>query len=415
MVTKIGTSASERINGTNSADVLYGRGGNDTLLGLATADHLYGELGSDLLKGGLGNDRVDGGAGTDRASWYNDGGTRGVEVDLSNGTAERGSETDTLLSIEDVTGTIYADVLFGNNGANDIRGSRGTDTVYGLGGNDWLYGENGNDYLDDGSEEELEPGNDWFYGGSGDDILNSRNGSDRLYGEAGRDTLFGGHGSSILDGGRGADFLRPEGGNDTLILGSDAADNVLFFYYAPDPNLESIGQDTVRGFTNAAHTFNISAYANLPDGRLAALDTRDFLDSNDDGRINDADAEVTKVGSDLLLDLDAVFSRAFGGGSFGTQHITLEGAGGGFAIGRIEKIPEREPHLQHSDCYRGWHSRTAGLGRRLRPACNRPWQRHPYRLFVRLSEQRRSCAACGCWPYAAATATHPSRHVLEDK
>ena len=33
--------------------------------------------------------------------------------------------------------------------------------------------------------------------------------------------------------------------------------------------------------------------------------------------------------------------RAFGGGSFGTQHITLEGAGDGFAIGRIEKIPER--------------------------------------------------------------------------
>ena len=304
-------------NGTNSADVLYGRGGNDTLLGFAAADHLYGELGNDLLKGGLGNDRVDGGAGTDRASWYNDGGTRGVEVDLSNGTAERGSETDTLLSIEDVTGTIYADVLFGNNGANDIRGSRGTDTVYGLGGNDWLYGENGNDYLDDGSEEELEAGNDWFYGGSGDDILNSRNGSDRLYGEVGRDTLFGGHGSSILDGGRGADFLRPEGGNDTLVLGSDAADNVLFFDYAPDPNIESIGQDTVRGFTNAAHTFNISADAYLPDGRLAALDTRDFLDSNDDGRISDADAEVTKVGANLLLDLDAVFARAFGGGSFG--------------------------------------------------------------------------------------------------
>ena len=113
MVTKIGTSASERINGTNSADVLYGRGGNDTLFGLAAADRLYGELGNDLLKGGLGNDRVDGGDGTDRASWYDDGGTRGVTVDLSNGTATRGSETDTLLSIENVTGTIYADVLYG--------------------------------------------------------------------------------------------------------------------------------------------------------------------------------------------------------------------------------------------------------------------------------------------------------------
>ena len=310
-------------------------------MGLAAADQLFGELGNDLLKGGLGNDRVDGGNGTDRASWYDDGGTSGVTVQLFDGTATRGRETDTLLSIENVTGTIYADALYGDNNANHMRGSRGTDTLYGLEGNDWLYGENGNDYLDDGSQEELEPGNDWFYGGSGDDTLNSRNGNDRLFGEAGRDTLFGGQGSSILDGGRGADFLRPGGGNDTLILGSDVADHVLFFYYAPDPNNESIGQDTVRGFTSAAHTFNINAYAYLPDGRLAALDTRDFLDSNDDGRISGSDAEVTKVGTDLLLDLDAVFARAFGGGSFGTQHITLEGAGDGFAIGRIEKIPER--------------------------------------------------------------------------
>ena len=110
MVTRIGTSASARINGTNSADVLYGRGGNDTLLGLAAADRLYGELGNDLLKGGSGttaSTAVPGQIARPGTTMAGPGESRLICPAVL---PSSGSETDTLLSIENVTGTIYANV-----------------------------------------------------------------------------------------------------------------------------------------------------------------------------------------------------------------------------------------------------------------------------------------------------------------
>jgi Ca2+-binding RTX toxin-like protein len=127
-ITKTGTAKSETIKGTNSADNLRGAGGNDTIRAFGGNDRLYGDSGDDVLLGGRGDDSVDGGIGRDRASWYNDGGTQGIVVDLVEGKATRGREIDTLVSIEDVTGTAHADAINGSSAANNIRAAGGDDT-----------------------------------------------------------------------------------------------------------------------------------------------------------------------------------------------------------------------------------------------------------------------------------------------
>jgi hypothetical protein len=84
----------------------------------------------------------------------------------------------------------------------------------------------------------------------------------------------------------------------------------------------------------ARHQLDINLEGFLLDGRMAAIDARDFLDSNDDGRIDATDSEVDRAGSDLVLDLDAVMTRALGKGDFGTQEVTLQGVAN-FSAGRI--------------------------------------------------------------------------------
>jgi len=55
-----------------------------------------------------------------------------VTVDLTAGTASGGAGSDTLLSIENVTGGGFDDTLSGDAGANVLDGAAGADTMAGL-------------------------------------------------------------------------------------------------------------------------------------------------------------------------------------------------------------------------------------------------------------------------------------------
>ena len=59
---------------------------------------------------------------------------------------------------------------------------------------------------------------------------------------------------------------------------------------------------------SARDTLEIDIYF-TGDGELF-VDVRDFLDSDDNGRIDALDLEVERSGTDLVLDLDAVGERA---------------------------------------------------------------------------------------------------------
>ncbi|MCH8038703.1 MAG: hypothetical protein IIC53_16505, partial [Proteobacteria bacterium] len=131
--------------GTDGIDAIFGRGGNDTLFGLDGDDLLDGGIGDDILHGGAGADVLDGGEGSDWASWA--GSPEGVSIDLAAGTASGGdADGDTLISIENLEGSDFADTLSGDDGANVLSGGIGDDTLHGGAGADVLDGGEGSDW-----------------------------------------------------------------------------------------------------------------------------------------------------------------------------------------------------------------------------------------------------------------------------
>src|SRR5262249_14945640 len=142
-----GGSGSDNLYGQAGDDRLFGAAGNDGLQGGAGDDQLFGGAGNDGLEGGLGADLLDGGAGEDAAMYWNE--NAGVSASLAAGVGAAGAAAgDHYVSIEDLWGSTFNDVLEGNNEANLIQGLDGDDVIRGLGGNDILYGWKGNDSLD---------------------------------------------------------------------------------------------------------------------------------------------------------------------------------------------------------------------------------------------------------------------------
>src|SRR3954471_3326796 len=110
----------EDLRGTEFADTLQGNGSANFLDGNAGADSLNGRGGNDVLAGGVGSNILDGGSGTDRVTYS--GSLTAVSVDLGTDTAARGTETDQIFNIENVTGSNNADGIRGNNFANVLQG-----------------------------------------------------------------------------------------------------------------------------------------------------------------------------------------------------------------------------------------------------------------------------------------------------
>jgi Ca2+-binding RTX toxin-like protein len=117
----VGSTFGDSLTGSEGINVLAGGVGNDVLAGLA---------GADTLNGGNGNDTA-----TYAAS------TAGVIVDLALGAGLGGDATnDTLISIENLTGSGFADTLVGNDFANALSGGDGADRLIGGRGVDTLTG-----------------------------------------------------------------------------------------------------------------------------------------------------------------------------------------------------------------------------------------------------------------------------------
>lgn len=139
---------------------LYGSAFGDTLIGNAGVNYLSGGAGDDRLEGGAGDDHLEGGAGY---NWLDGGDGHdvvsydtapvGVRVDLKLfgevGTFPQPTHgSDRLISIEDVYGSRFNDVIEGDAGDNYLAGNDGDDYLYGgLGGADFLDGGAGNDSL----------------------------------------------------------------------------------------------------------------------------------------------------------------------------------------------------------------------------------------------------------------------------
>ena len=173
--TIVGNGGNDDLEGDDGNDDLFGGDGDDDLEGGAGDDNLFGGDDEDDFRPGQGNDYVDGGAsfaefsGGDRVRYdreHEDGGFLGVVVDLAAETAtDTFGDTDTLISIEEVEGSIYGDTILGASSDDQLRGDDGNDLLEGRDGDDDLAGEDGNDTLDGGV------GGDFLQPGLGTDVV----------------------------------------------------------------------------------------------------------------------------------------------------------------------------------------------------------------------------------------------------
>jgi Ca2+-binding RTX toxin-like protein len=276
---------SASLNGTgNSGDNhIVGNSGDNVLIGGAGHDTLEGGDGNDTLMGGIGDDYLDGGTGNNTASYADAAMTQGVNVDLTiSGPQDTGgSGTDTLLNIQNLQGSAFADHLTGDANANILNGGAGDDTLTGGGGTDSMDGGAGNDtyviastadhtaaeihdsgsasdtdtvlftatasgstltlYAGDTGIEQVyigQPGNSdttalnvdasatlnalTITGNAGANSISGSNWDDHIDGGDGSDTLVGNAGNDWLSGGDGNDRLQGGIGNDTLDGGTGA-------------------------------------------------------------------------------------------------------------------------------------------------------------------------------------------------
>ncbi len=139
--------------GSDFNDVIGIGEGNNSLRGLGGDDWLWGQGGDDVLDGGTGGDILFGGAGSDTISYQNAAtGIYLVFTDFGNRTGE--SMGDTLISVENINGSQFGDIL--GIGEDD-------NCLFGAGGDDILLGQGGNDTIDGGQ------GDDVHWGGTGAD------------------------------------------------------------------------------------------------------------------------------------------------------------------------------------------------------------------------------------------------------
>lgn len=334
--------------GEDGSDTVYGGSGNDRLNGEAGDDQLYGGPGDDVLLGGTGRNTLDGGPGRDTASF--EFAAAGITANLD-APAESGNlvRQNTLVSIENLTGSNHDDTLIGDAGNNVLSGLAGDDTLAGGAGDDVLRGGPGADTLDGGagtdtadySESasgilhtegdtlngiEIIMGSDYrdhlfgpdvkphesyastgtftyypsisspditIHGGPGNDEIHSNTGNDTLYGGAGDDVIISTGGNNILYGGPGDDYLRTnETGNNTIHPGT--GDNRVYLGDGPDTVVISLRPDLADSRDAVDHVYDFDPAEDKID--LTAFNLDDDYDLNLSLNINnDIELDLTDV------------------------------------------------------------------------------------------------------------------------
>ncbi|HEX8063294.1 MAG TPA: calcium-binding protein [Allosphingosinicella sp.] len=338
------------LRGTNFADILIlatqsamltveAGDGNDEIRSGGSSTTIYGGNGDDFLISGSGADYFDGGAGNDTADYRN--ATAMVIASIAPPDQPGyGANGDELRNIENLHGSAFGDVLYGNLLANRLDGGGGNDTLIGFGGDDQLYGGAGADRTEGGL------GNDFYTVDNAGDVVveNANEGADTvatsisytlganvenlqaaniggtdplsLTGNALNNFIWGTQGNNVIDGAGGADFMIGYAGNDFYHV-----DNTGDIAY----ELDGGGSDTVAttiSYTLAAHVENLQA-VNIGGTDPLALTgnaLNNYIWATQGNNVIDGGA-----GADVMI--------GYGGNDFyfvdNAADVTVENAGGG--------------------------------------------------------------------------------------
>lgn len=255
------TQGNSKINGIqlrgfntadDAADKLIGGDGNDTLLGYAGSDILDGSAGDDTVSYAHNYGKVVVDLAAQTGEEYGDAGSSEADEVVS---------TDTIVNVENVTGSLYGDSVTGDDGANTVDGLDGDDQLFGQGGDDVLVGGTGSDGLDGGEGSDtadysgdtgrlvadLTARSASQYGANGSELadvvafVDGLVDVENIIGTAFDDTLLGDHHANRLTGGDGDDLLRGGDGDDEL-EGDFGSDTVSY-----DTNTAGVVVDLVHG------------------------------------------------------------------------------------------------------------------------------------------------------------------------
>jgi Ca2+-binding RTX toxin-like protein len=292
----IGGTANDKFYGSAADNAFWGGKGNDLLDGREGNDKLYGDEGDDTLIGGAGKDLLDGGDGVDTVDYSTS--NAGVIVNLATGAAAGGdAEGDTLSSVENLTGSKFADVLTGDAKANVLNAGAGNDVIMGSGGGDTIDGGADTDSVDysnsnAGVTVNLATGLGSGGFAQGDKLSNVEN----LTGSSFADVLTGDAKANILNAGAGNDIIMGSGGGDTIDGGADS-DTAN---YANSDAAVTVSLATGVGLGGFAEGDKLSNIENLIGSKFADRLTGDAGDNLLNGGAGD-DNLVGGAGADLLV------------------------------------------------------------------------------------------------------------------
>lgn len=241
----------ENLTGSAFNDVLTG---SNPSVGGPGVNRLSGLDGNDMLQGRGGADVLDGGIGSDTGSYAD--AAAGVVASLASPAGNTGDAAgDTYISIENLTGSAFADALSGNGQGNVLTGGEGGDALNGLGGSDTAA--YGNATAGVFASLTMPASNTGEAAGDTYASIENLSGSvfaDTLVGDAGVNGLFGLQGDDVLQGRAGADLLSGKDGSDTASY-SAATGAVVASLIAPGTNTgEAAGDiyDSIENLTGSA-------------------------------------------------------------------------------------------------------------------------------------------------------------------
>ena len=244
---------------------------NGRILAAGTAS-MTGNAADNVIVAGAGSNVIDGAAGRDTASFEAASAAVIVSLAVAGAQATGGSGSDTLVSIENLVGSAFADRLTGNAAANRLAGGAGNDVLVGGAGNDTMQGGDGDDtfvvdaaldvVVEDaaasGGRDLVRAAIDYRLGEGLEDLRlegtalrGTGNALDnRITGNDGANTLVGGGGNDELDGGAGNDSMAGGTGDDTYVV-AQALDRVT--------EQAGAGFDTVRAGVTHTLAANVEA------------------------------------------------------------------------------------------------------------------------------------------------------------
>ncbi|HEV2748601.1 MAG TPA: M10 family metallopeptidase C-terminal domain-containing protein [Allosphingosinicella sp.] len=242
----IRSSLTHRLGAGFESLILTGRAAADgagnalanSLTGNNAGNRLDGGGGDDRLDGGRGEDVLDGGEGSDTASYASAAAAVAVDLSLISAQQTGGAGRDTLVAIENLAGSRFADSLTGDGGGNLIDGGAGADAMAGGGGDDLYIVDHDADAAVEaagGGADTVRSSVSYGIGAeietlvlTGADAIDGAGNAlaNMLAGNSAANRLRGGGGNDRLDGGAGADTMAGGAGNDRFEV-DEAGDRVV--------------------------------------------------------------------------------------------------------------------------------------------------------------------------------------------